>query len=1049
MKKLIIILLLCGYNGVVWSQIPKYPSSALSPNVANISLYGDIPVSLFTGTPEISIPLYNLEIEDFTLPISLSYNASGVYVDQHPSWVGLNWSLLAGGFISRRVNQEPDEYFPSPAEPNNKIGFYYRYNELDDPNWNASDYLWNIVEWFNYYDPIQPMPRDMAPDEFTFNFSGYYGKFYLDHKGNWVVKCNKPVKVEFSGEFLSDPFPDDGGGIYLYSFQKSKHFGGFTITVEDGTKYVFGGDINAIEFSVDFFLQNISPWTANTWYLKKIILPSKHEINFTYERKEYINQLYICVNDNVVSLAGRQSAGWALFNCFQFSSHTSTLYPYYNGMLISPVYLKTIEDNNICVNFNKSISNELRYSDNIYERKAADLMEAGIEYFNLFPYLNQNNLYYPQNLQNLKWYKLDNIQINKKYDNATIKNFNFSYNNNSNKRLILNNVKEVNVGVYSFNYQNVDDLPDYLANKSDHWGFYNGTYAYVGTNDFTYYYNYREPNATYSQYGVLNKITYPTGGYSEFQYESHYYRQQLNVKRWELPLKQETSNKLAGGVRIKRIKNSSTATGPAEVVKEYFYVSDYLTNKTNASYSSGILGGQFQYYFPNYTVYAFNDHKVKKEITTFSSNSVLPACYNASGSHVGYTEVIEKRNDNSFTRYKFTNFDNGYMDQEPDVTLQQTHTPYEPYTSKADDRGKLISQEDYDKDGEKVRSKQILYSKDKTTDNYVRALFVRAVRVCGQSSGIGYGEGCAYHFDTYSLQPISERDTLYEKNNGKIINNIDYSYNSRNLLSKTTQQGSDGKTMTTKYIYPFEAANAENTNVLNKMTDNHILSNYVYKIVDNNNLVVDFEHLQYGEITTSVFKAVQFDVLNSSNVFRSNLYEENGTATVVKNTTPFLKQEINYKYNNNGNIIEIQPNGGAPIAYLWGYGGRYLMATIQNATYEQVANCFSYGVENLFSEKEPSNAAIIALNNLRSHNSLKNTQITTYTYYPYIGLRTITDYNGVTTCYAYYNGYLSAIGMIEGNVNWNIVNWLDLWRDNGIKIVSEYDIYQTTMPSAN
>lgn len=1036
--------MLCGFNGVIHSQILTAPKSALSPNAAGINRYGDVPVSLFTGTPEISIPLYELKIQDFTLPISLSYQASGVRVDQHPSWVGLGWSLLAGGCISRRVNQERDDYCPSPNDPESKIGFYYRYNELDNPNWNTSNYLENIVERFNYYDSNYPMPRDMAPDEFTFSFAGYSGKFYLDHKGNWIVKSDKPVKVEFSGEFLSDPFLLPGID------QKSKHFGGFTITVEDGTKYVFGGDINAIEFSVDFFYQHKIPWTADTWYLKKIILPTKQEITFTYERKEYIVQMYINVNDIMYSSTVRQKPRWGgAFGCARFTAHSSYLGPYYDGMLISPVYLKTIEDEHLRINFNTSISNELRYNDEIYENKASYLVQTGVYDFNLFPYLiGDPPTCYPVNLQKLKWYKLDNIQVVKKHGTTVIppKSFNFVYNNNPNRRLVLNKVKEQYVGVYDFSYQNIDDLPNYLANKSDHWGFYNGTYAYVGTNDLpSNYYTYREPNATYSQYGVLNKITYPTGGYTEFVFEPHYYRQQLNVKRWELPLIEESSNRLAGGVRIKQIKNSTTATGPAKIVKEYYYVSDYLTNKTNASYSSGVLGGQFQYYFPNYTVYAFNDNTVKKVTTVFSSNSVLPACYNAAGSHVCYTEVIEKRSDNSFTRYRFTNFDNGYMDEQSDVTLRQTHTAYEPYTSKADDRGKLILQEDYDKDGKKVKSKQILYEKDKTTDNYVRALFARAFRVCDENSGIGYGEGCAYHFNIYSLRPYAEKDTIFEQNNSKIVNSIEYSYNSRKLLSKTATQGSDGKTITTKYIYPFEAASVENPTILNKMTNNHILSNYVYKIVSLDNHVVATEHLQYSEIVTNVFKTTQLDVLNNANTSKSNLYEESGTNTTVKNTMPFLKPEIIYKYNSYGNIVEIQPNGGIPKTYLWGYGGRYLMAEIQNATYDQVEKSFGYGLENLFSEKEPSNAAIIALNNLRSNVNFKNALITTYTYHPYVGLKTMTNPMGVTTCYAYSTaGYLSMVGMIEGSVNWDIVDWADLWRDSGIKIISEHEFNQTT-----
>ena len=60
-----------------------------NPTASSFGKYGDIPVSHFTGVPNISIPIYTLQEGKLTLPISLSYHASGVKMAELASWVGL------------------------------------------------------------------------------------------------------------------------------------------------------------------------------------------------------------------------------------------------------------------------------------------------------------------------------------------------------------------------------------------------------------------------------------------------------------------------------------------------------------------------------------------------------------------------------------------------------------------------------------------------------------------------------------------------------------------------------------------------------------------------------------------------------------------------------------------------------------------------------------------------------------------------------------------------------------------------------------------------
>ena len=74
-----------------------------SPTAANLGKYADIPVNHYNGIPQISIPLWEVKTRDLLLPISLSYHASGVKVDEISSWVGMGWSVIANGVINRTI----------------------------------------------------------------------------------------------------------------------------------------------------------------------------------------------------------------------------------------------------------------------------------------------------------------------------------------------------------------------------------------------------------------------------------------------------------------------------------------------------------------------------------------------------------------------------------------------------------------------------------------------------------------------------------------------------------------------------------------------------------------------------------------------------------------------------------------------------------------------------------------------------------------------------------------------------------------------------------
>ena len=72
-----------------------------SPDAAELGQFGKVPVSYYSGLPHIEIPLTTLQAKGHDMDISLMYHGGGIKPDMHPGWVGLGWTLDAGGCIRR------------------------------------------------------------------------------------------------------------------------------------------------------------------------------------------------------------------------------------------------------------------------------------------------------------------------------------------------------------------------------------------------------------------------------------------------------------------------------------------------------------------------------------------------------------------------------------------------------------------------------------------------------------------------------------------------------------------------------------------------------------------------------------------------------------------------------------------------------------------------------------------------------------------------------------------------------------------------------------
>ncbi len=127
----LIFLILTSQKISIAQDEPSFP--VLIPpsvSVSSLGMFIDHPVDYYTGIPKIEIPLYEIKTQNISIPIVLTYHASGIKVDQMASWVGLGWSLISGGYISRTVRGLPDDQ--GPWETDYTSGHVHRtYGYLD------------------------------------------------------------------------------------------------------------------------------------------------------------------------------------------------------------------------------------------------------------------------------------------------------------------------------------------------------------------------------------------------------------------------------------------------------------------------------------------------------------------------------------------------------------------------------------------------------------------------------------------------------------------------------------------------------------------------------------------------------------------------------------------------------------------------------------------------------------------------------------------------------------------------------------------------------
>ncbi len=473
---LTLLLLLAQLQGL--SQTPLAQQLKLpqvvpnSPDAATIEKFGNFPVTYSTGAPNISIPLWTVSCGSLSWPITLSYHASGIKVDESASNVGLGWSVQGVGVITRTVNGRRDEE-TSAGEP------------ASYENVNSSNY--------QYLYSVNGGTADAELDIFNYSFNGKSGKFVLAHDATGTVVQIPQTNLKIT---------HDAGLTY------------FQIKDEFGIVYTF----DTTELTTTTTGQGMDQHNITSWYLTKVELPDKNNtIEFSYAyagpatdtyktytqtigRKYYPNPspqafpILDLISEPIIT----SSSGVSI----SLKKLTRITFP--NGFVdfvYDPVARQDIGSNNVYNKLTSIVVNEITNGITVPVKN----FKFNQSYFHHTPG-GYNNA--PANYR----LRLDNVIESGSPTGAAIKQHTFQYNTSEN----MSPRGSTGQDMWGFNNGQTGNA---TLLQSENVSYYDGSQmisATIGNAN-------RNVDTTKMKAWMLTSITYPTGGKTEFVYEPHVY----------------------------------------------------------------------------------------------------------------------------------------------------------------------------------------------------------------------------------------------------------------------------------------------------------------------------------------------------------------------------------------------------------------------------------------------------------------------------------------------------------------------------------------------
>lgn len=537
--------------------------------------------STTTRQEQIKIPICTIQEDNIEAPIFISCNNEGNQVRETSSWVGLGWSLNAGGAITRKVIGSDDF---------SREGYYFNSNNVN----NSMIFNNNPIDWYGLLN------TDASPDIFNFQVNSFSGQFVI-YNQKVVLLSQQALKVDvIVGESESEKKPvtfviTDSKGI-KYTFSETEYR--ITQPYEFARELKEEKDIpqpcpNSDSFAFKQKEQNCDI----AWHLTKIESPTGGRINLTYVDEISLDYY-----------AGRYEYNqWFVTHFYSYVENHSkrlTQISWPRGSIL-------FDAENVRADLSTPAS------DGTKPARAL----TGIRLFN-----GDGDL--------VRQFALGQSYMQDPLSSGFLS-----------QRLVLNSLTEQSPDskesqMYKFDYY-PGSLPARYSKSIDYWGFYlkndNTTlkpnlYKY-STTSALYPSNYcilskhgnsypimrqsdgvnLDPNILDTKVGVISKITYPTGGYTTYEYELNDYYLDGNIFT-------------GGGLRISAIKTYEGANA-SPLIKQFEYRDPTKNISSGRIISLPILG--YNAFFRGGTPLRFSTSQAELQRTR--------------SGFIGYTTVTEKQ----------------------------------------------------------------------------------------------------------------------------------------------------------------------------------------------------------------------------------------------------------------------------------------------------------------------------------------------------------------------------------------------------------------------
>lgn len=461
-----------------------------SAEAQTLEKFGEIPTDLYTGRVNIDIPLLDISEYDITIPIKINYFGGGIKVMEEDGPIGLGWNLSVGGAISRNICGLPDEMY----DQTNKIVGYDKLNTPLFPYIPGTDDRKSFVELikereFNYnpadqyrsdgsYCKIGYMSSiygeqydqghfDTAQDTYSFNFMGISGVFVIDENKDYIIQSDYNISIERSSN--GDFSISDANG-YVYRFTKR--------------------EISTFQYT------SIQPSTnrresfrcPSAWWLTSITTPAKNVIEFYYRTLENIE----CTITDYPIIDSE-------FQKMHFNEDCNEVYEWIRKVSTIP--------------FPTKISDKVLLSSIVTKNSLIRFEYEGDSCHSQLKKI----IYIPNKLDENSIYKTINFY------RSCFNTDDGSYRTKLDSLQIIGEDTSI-IQTYKLAYT-TDELFNKNIRERDHWGYWvpNGGLYPSHVNYFSKRYYYGESSRHSfpdgATIGMLQSITYPTGGKTELLWE--------------------------------------------------------------------------------------------------------------------------------------------------------------------------------------------------------------------------------------------------------------------------------------------------------------------------------------------------------------------------------------------------------------------------------------------------------------------------------------------------------------------------------------------------